>query len=337
MNCSSGSGRVNPAVGRSLELYYIDGRPDGILTAELFNWTGHVLMAPRMQIAAALARPEASYAGIYLLIGEQDGVPRAYVGEGEDIAARIRQHDVRKDWWTSAVLVTAAANKLNKAHVRYLEARLIAEARAIGRVPLDNATSPAPAALSEADVAKMEAFLNNLFVVLPAVRVDMFIQRARPVQLEVPLRESTRVPETPRLTLNSVSDAEPRFILEMRKDGFRAEAIQNTDGEFVVLAGSSARQEPLGASSYASLYLDLRREGVIGEAENRWQFMKSYAFKSPSAAASVATGRSTNGAKYWKHAMTGQSYKEWEANKLQAELDALFDETPIRANPRLPS
>ena len=32
--------------GRSLELYFIDGRPDGMLTAEVFNWTGHVLSRP---------------------------------------------------------------------------------------------------------------------------------------------------------------------------------------------------------------------------------------------------------------------------------------------------
>ena len=41
----------HPTAGRSLELYYIDGRPDGMLTAEMFNWTGHVLMAPRTQLA----------------------------------------------------------------------------------------------------------------------------------------------------------------------------------------------------------------------------------------------------------------------------------------------
>ncbi|MEJ0070345.1 MAG: hypothetical protein WDO24_18390 [Pseudomonadota bacterium] len=60
----------SPTVGRSLELYYIDGRPDGMLTAEMFNWTGHVLMAPRTQLAEALARAEAGYAGVYLLLGE---------------------------------------------------------------------------------------------------------------------------------------------------------------------------------------------------------------------------------------------------------------------------
>lgn len=180
-------------IGRSLELYYVDGQPDGMVTAELFNWTGHVLMAPRTQISAVLKRAESSYAGIYILIGEQDGEARAYVGEGEDIADRIRAHDVRKEWWTSAVLVTAAANKLNKAHVRYLEARLIAEARSIGRVPLDNSVMPAVPSLSEADIAKMKAFLQNLLVVLPAVRVDLFIQRMRPASVlpdAVPLAAS---------------------------------------------------------------------------------------------------------------------------------------------------
>ena len=96
--------------GRSLELYFIDGRPDGMLTAEVFNWTGHVLMAPRTQIAEALQREEAGYTGVYLLLGERDGVPLAYIGEGEIIADRIRMHDSKRDWWTKAVLVTTGAN-----------------------------------------------------------------------------------------------------------------------------------------------------------------------------------------------------------------------------------
>lgn len=66
---------TSPATGRSLELYYIDGRPDGMLTAEMFNWTGHVLMTPRTQLSQALGRTEAGYAGVYLLLGEREGEP----------------------------------------------------------------------------------------------------------------------------------------------------------------------------------------------------------------------------------------------------------------------
>ena len=84
--------------GRSLELYFIDGRPDGMLTAEVFNWTGHVLMTPRTQLADALRRKEADYTGVYLLLGENDQGPLAYIGEGEAISDRIRNHDSKKDW-----------------------------------------------------------------------------------------------------------------------------------------------------------------------------------------------------------------------------------------------
>lgn len=300
------------AIGRSLELYYIDGRPDGMLTAELFNWTGHVLMVPRTQIATALRRPETGYAGIYLLIGEQDGEARAYVGEGEDIGARIKAHDVAKEWWTAAVLVTTAGNKLNKAHVRYLEARLIAEARSIARTPLDNGTNPALPSLSEADVAKMEAFLENLLVVLPAVRVDMFVQRARPAVLAAARTSSV----VSRVAMQPAA----RFKLETLRHGIRATALQ-VDGEFIVEAGSIARLEWTGRgtedSGYAQLHAELLRAGTLAVDGSHCRFTRNYAFRSPSAAAAVVNGRPTNGTIEWKDA-NGVTYKEWEARQLAA-------------------
>ncbi|WP_198368521.1 GIY-YIG nuclease family protein [Roseomonas rosulenta] len=301
-----------PPIGRSLELYYIDGRPDGMLTAELFNWTGHVLMAPRTQIAAALRRPEASYAGIYLLIGELDGEPRAYVGEGEDISARIRAHDTAKDWWTTAVLITTAGNKLNKAHVRYLEARLIAEARAIGRVPLDNSTSPPRPSLSEAETAKMEAFLENLLIVLPAVRVDMFIRRTRPaVALSGPVSGLTAPTPVP------TSAPSARFVLESRRHGIKATATL-TDGEFIVEANSRARLRWEGQANhnYAPLHDELSRAGILAAEGEHCRFTENYAFRSPSAAAAVVLGRQANGPNEWRDEASGMTYREWEAHQL---------------------
>lgn len=308
------------AKGRSLELYYIDGRPNGMLTAELFNWTGHVLMVPRTQIAEALARPEASYAGVYLLIGEQEGEPRAYVGEGEDISARIRSHDVSKEWWTSAVLITAAANKLNKAHVRYLEARLIAEARAIGRVPLDNGTNPTLAALSEADVAKMEEFLENLLIVLPAVRVDMFIHRARPVLAKV------KTETAPTAEVATADASSQRFVLENQKHAIRATAVL-VDGEFIVQAGSTARRDWAGLAhhNYASLYSELIRSEVLAPEGNHCVFTESYAFSSPSAAATVVFGRAASGPQSWRLEGSEMTYKEWEAAKIEEDLEGLLE------------
>jgi len=309
---------MSPAVGRSLELYYIDGRPDGMVTAELFNWTGHVLMFPRTQLSAALARAEAGYAGVYMLLGDQEGEPLAYIGEGEDIGARIRQHDVKKEWWTSAVLVTASANKLNKAHVRYLEARLVSYAKSIGHTPLNNLTAPVLPILSEADIAKMEAFLENLLIVLPAVRVDMFIQRARsarPATSAAPVRTLTGPQE--------VGARATRFVLESRKHGLRASAVL-TDGEFVVEAGSMSRLEWTGLDhhTYATLYAELRRSGVLTEEGEHCVFTQDYAFRSPSAAAAAVNGRASNGQLDWRTTDGGLTYKDWEARQVAAPVRA---------------
>ena len=299
---------TSSTVGRSLELYFIDGRPDGMLTAELFNWTGHVLLAPRTQLGRALARPEASYAGVYLLLGEQEsGDARLYIGEGEDISARIKSHDVNKDWWTTAVFVTSAANKLNKAHVRYLEARLIEEAKAVGRTPLDNSTSPARPSLSEADVAKMEAFLENLMVVLPAVRVDAFIQRARPSRTSSP---------GPTPSAPSGTSQTPTFHFSVKRHGLHAIARLES-GDFIVEAGSTARRQWEGAtSSYTPLHLELVRSGILRVDGDHCVFTADYAFNSPSAAAAIVAGRSTNGTISWVTA-AGQTYKQWEAESLK--------------------
>ncbi len=81
----------------TLELFFIDGKPDGMLTAEVFGWTGHILVAPRTRLPEALKRKESSYTGVYILLGDLDEEPLAYIGEGENVANRIKSHDAKKE------------------------------------------------------------------------------------------------------------------------------------------------------------------------------------------------------------------------------------------------
>jgi len=291
--------------GRSLELYFIDGRPDGMLTAEVFNWTGHILMAPRTQIGAALARKEAHYTGVYLLLGERDGQPVAYIGEGDDISHRIKNHDINKDWWTSVVMVTSAANNLHKAHVQYLEARLIEIARSVGRAVLDNGNTPTRPSLTEAAQANMEGFLDYLRMVLPALRVDMFLESTRP---EI-------------VATNAAMSAPPIFELANRRHGLAAKA-RLVDGDFIVEAGSLARAHWSGQgtedSGYAQLHAELLRMGVLVPQGDHAVFSTSYAFKSTSAAAAIVNGRPANGTLEWRVEGSAKTYKAWEAEQLGA-------------------
>lgn len=290
--------------GRSLELFFVNGAPDGILTAEVFNWTGHVISAPRVQLKEALARQHARQTGVYLLLGENDGEALAYVGEGENVADRIKNHDANKDWWDRVVIVTTAADSLHKAHARYLEARLIEKARQIRSLPLENGYTPARASLSEAAQANMEEFLDTLGIVLPAIGVSIFENRIRP---------DTVVSSAERDLGNQ------RFQLATPKHNIEAFA-ELRNSEFVVLEGSRARHIWAGAGEhdfgYRQLHTDLVRSGIIDVSSQPGVFTQNYAFNSPSAAAAVVNGRPANGRTEWKTADTKITLKAWEAAQL---------------------
>ncbi|WP_310619444.1 GIY-YIG nuclease family protein [Flexibacterium corallicola] len=291
--------------GRSLELFFVDGRPDGLLVAELFNWTGHVLLVPRTQLKQALQRTEASYTGIYILLGEKDGEPLAYIGETEDIGQRIRSHDSQRDWWTKAVFITTADNKLNKAHVRYLEARCYALATSVGRITLENAVTPQMPQISEATSANMEGFLENLTMILPALGIDLFVESKR--------RLATS-------TANDRSTGNARFELVSTKANVQAFA-QVVDGEFIVEKGSTLRRVWEGVSGRRPGALAIRQEleanNLVQANGENLTLLEDYTFNSPSMAASVALGYSVNGLEKWKLVGTKKSYKQWEAQQLE--------------------
>lgn len=44
--------------GRTLKLFLVDGVPNGLLTAEIMNWTGDVITGPRSRLGELIQRPE---------------------------------------------------------------------------------------------------------------------------------------------------------------------------------------------------------------------------------------------------------------------------------------
>jgi len=290
--------------GRSLELFFVDGRPEGMLTAEVFNWTGHVLRIPELSLTEGLKRDEAKQTGVYILIGADDDGPLAYIGEAENLAERIKQHASSKKWWTQVVLVTTAGDALHKAHVKYLESRLVEEAQSIGHMRLENSNTPQRASLNEAARANMEAFLDTLKMVLSAIRVDLFYSETRrlPIQAAEPKIED-------RL-----------FEFEVRKHGIKAQA-RLVAGEMIVCAGSVVREVWAGDRSdkvhYWRLHDKLVSEGLISIEQGTARLVEDFAFSSPSAAASIVAGRSSNGRTSWKLS-DGRTYAEWEEQELES-------------------
>lgn len=298
--------------GRSIELFFHDGDPDGMTTATIpFQWTGHVLVTNRTQVFDALKEPEAGQPGVYLLVGETDGGLTLYVGETDEIRTRITQHikSGKKDWWERAIFVTAQGEPLNKAHARYLESRIYGLASRISKVALDNSNAPTASPLSKAAQAHMEDFLQNLRLVLPALRFDFLTEQAKPKNPIV----------SPELINSTVF-----FVLSTKEVTARA---RQEGGDFVVEEGSDARSKWVGSttkdSTYGRLYASLVVQGIIGDLGGSRKFLQSYSFNSVSAAASVVTGRPTSGQGAWLlEDNTDKTYADYETERAEETEEA---------------
>jgi hypothetical protein len=260
----------------SIKIFLPGGDPDGLRLIEKSNWSGVGLTIPRALFSEARKRRELGRTGVYVLVGppEESGLPRIYVGEGDPIRPRLEQHAAKKDFWTSCIAFTSKDENLNKAHVQYLECRLVERASRNKRCTLDNGNVPAAPSLSEADAADAEGFLAEMLLCLPVLGLGVF---------------STAAP---------VSTAR---ALHLGAKGVKAEGREAAEG-FVVRAGSQAvREEVPSCPPYVKeLRAALVRNGVLQPEGDALVFKQDYVFASPSAASSVILARSSNGRTAWK-------------------------------------
>jgi hypothetical protein len=272
--------------GFSVRIFIPTGKPEGLRIVEKSNWTGQGLVFPRAEYAEIRQRPELQRTGVYVLWApsESGQLPRVYVGEGDPVRPRLDEHFKQKDFWTQAVVFSSKDQNLNKAHVQYLEARLVALAAEAKRAELDNSNVPQLPALSEADAADAESFLADLLLCLPVFGVTCF--------------------EKPKARLAG------KLELFLKAKGIEARAVDTAEG-FVVRAGSQAVKEevPSCLPNASKLRKALRQKGVLEDAGSCYRFSQDYTFSSPSAAADVLLGHSANGRIVWKDAK-GRTLKE---------------------------
>lgn len=304
---------MNVAQGKSVRLHMVEGTPQGILTAEIINWTGHVLSAPRSKLAGLLLRPEITKAGVYFLVGlnpDDDGQTFVYIGQSENIGRRLTQHnkDEKKAFWEKTCVITSKDPNLTSGHIKYLESRLISVSANSGQISLTNDTSPEPSNLPEADVADMEYFLIQMRLMLPLLGFE-FLRETATLQkssASVAERESGRTAHSPVFELTS-----PRHNLTAW--------AQEIDGEFIVQAGSHCRSgwEGTASHNYRNLWETLFQQNKIGPDETgRSLFREDVAFSSPSAAAAIVYGRAANGRTAWRVKGTSQTYEDWQNSLL---------------------
>lgn len=276
----------------TIKLFLPHGDARRLRVGEVSNWTGKALAAPRTELDDLLAREETESSGVYFLLGvnPDTGDNLAYIGEAEIIRDRLKQHKA-KDFWTSVVVFVSKDENLTKAHIRYLENRLLHEAKAVGRYALENTNSSNPK-LPESDREDMEVYLSRIRQVLPVLGSDLL---------------------SPIAGSHKPTQHQPQLICKIKN---ALATGRRTEAGFVVFAKSTAvlTVRPSAEAQYPNtiaLRQRLIQEKNLVEQDGAYVFTKDVEFTSPSAAAAVVHGGSANGLTAWKD-KNGKSLKELE-------------------------
>lgn len=272
--------------GISIQIFIPEGSPDGVRLVYKSHWTGIAVASPRARYdRLRLDRKELRTPGVYVLTGPAESIRhelRVYVGESEDPRDRIDEHHANKDFWNRLVVFTSFGQVLNKATIRYLEARLLKLAADAGRCELDNGNIPGLPPLSEPDTADAHSFLEDMLVIFPILGLNVF-ERVEP------------------------ATAASRLHLEGPLT--TAEGAETEDG-FIVFAGALARTATVDSMPgwAANLRASLIQSGVLVpvDATAKMRLTSDQVFSSPSTAAAVLLGRNAAGplrveARLWSH------------------------------------
>jgi hypothetical protein len=239
-----------------------------------------------------VAREESEKSGVYFLTGTdpESGRPAIYVGEAESIKDRVKSH-LDKDFWNHIVYFVSKDENLTKAHIRYLEGKLIERARSVGRALVTNGQTSG-ARLPESDREDMEVFLEKINQLLPVLGVELLVPLSRPA---------------PGTSENEV------FVCEIKGLKARGHLIPNG---FVILKESQAvSQDRPSSEKYPwprNMRQKLKEDGILVERQDHLVFTRDAEFSSPSAAAAVVHGGHANGLISWKNSK-GKTLKEIES------------------------
>jgi len=274
--------------GKTIQLFLVDGTPNGRWICELSNWTGIAYKIPRTRVKESEARTELSSPGVYFLFGRDENKerPQIYIGEAENTVVRLKQHLEKKDNWNEVIIFISKDANLNKAHVKYLENKFHSIAVECNRYTVENSTKPTKSAVSEAEEAQLEEFIYNAKILVNALGHKVF----------EPYTENVK----------DKSNNEQVFYVSAGNG--KARGIPTSDG-FVLLKGS-----PVHEVSAGSLNIGIKRK--VDESREKGQIIdnvlqEDMLFTSSSAAAAFASGYSISGPQQWKTA-DGKTLKAFE-------------------------
>ncbi len=268
---------------KTIKLFLMDGKIDERIKCEISNTNLTAYKIPKIKVKECKYREDIGYAGVYILFGDKNGDPYAYIGESENVYNRLVQHLSNKDFWNETLVFVRNDNSFNKGNIRYLENCLYEKAKEAKRSTIDNRKKTTESPLTEYEISEMEEVLDIIEMITSTLGYKIFNK------------------------VVTEKDVKVNDIYYINSIGLKAMGTQTSDG-FIVFEGSQSNGEFKKASSKSlrNKWEQLRTENIVNK-ENI--FSKDTLFLSPSTAAAMVLGRNANGLTEWKN-KDGKTLKE---------------------------
>jgi hypothetical protein len=232
------------------------------------------ILIPRQQLAEAVKREELNGVGVYMLFGQSDAKPQLYIGETENCLNRLKEHHVKKEFWTTALVFVSKTHYFTKTHIKFLEWYCCDIAKKANRYLLDNSNTPSKPHISESAQADLLDNFATMQMLASTLGYTVFDEIKKP---------------TPKA-----------IIICKGKDAY-AEG-EYTEQGLVVFTNSTCNLVHTNTAGAWVIGIrdQLQQKGILQLRENVLVFKEDYVFTSPSTAAGVVLARNANGWREWK-------------------------------------
>lgn len=222
---------------------------------------------------------------LYILLNREKR--KAYIGQTDSFKKRLSSH-LSKPFWTEALCFQANDNSIHITSVRYLEAVAYEMAKEVGNYDLsENTQVPAKPNIPAQNRYSVEEFFEYVRFLTQFIGCDIFTKS----------KKDHAVSKTEQA-------GQEKHIFFCTRAGSNAKGyyVEDTE-EFVVFAGSELRSGECDSLTPKSVE---KRQAFIdancSQSKGKIILKADYTFTSPSAAAGMVVGGSSNGWTRWKDA-----------------------------------
>lgn len=267
--------------GKTLQVFLMDGEPNGRIKCTLANWTGIAYKIPNNKEKLEKSKDIGvlKQSGVYFLFGMDDKDPEVYIGQagvrknGEGLLLRIQEDHPSMEFWNEAVMFTTTNGSFGPTEISYLENRFYKLADNANRYNVKNNIEPSLGNVTEEKESELEEFIEYAAIIMGALGHKVF---------------------EPYTAISSDADKGPLLYFEY--NGYKATGKRTNNG-FLVCKGSQINPNMTNACP-ASAVKNRKKYAAIIDYTNR--LTKDVELSSPSAAACFVGGASLSGNVMWK-------------------------------------